>query len=172
MKNGNWRYLQFLLNSGGAATTGTSFLPSLRYAKHVFGYTCFDEVINSRRVLGAWDILYTNKRELKQALVLTVSQLLELHRFLADSGRDKCDRASVAYIITAFYTRSRHSDLRMVRCVNHCWDEKSGFIEILTNTHKTGRTAKLKTKLLPIVAPAFGVDEKLWPGLVEKAFNR
>lgn len=78
MKNGNWRYLQFLLNSGGAATTGTSFLPSLRYAKHVFGYTCFDEVINSRRVLGAWDILYTNKRELKQALVLTVSQLLEL----------------------------------------------------------------------------------------------
>ena len=166
-----WRYLQFLQKSGGAATTGSSFMSSLRYAKHVFGYSCFDEMIGSRRVLGACDILYTSKRALKQALVLSVSQMLELHRFLEDASRDKADRAFVAYIITAIYSRCRHSDLRRVRCVNHDWDQKSGFVEILTNTHKTGRTAKLKTQLLPIVAPAFGVNGKLWPNLVEEAFN-
>ena len=56
--------------------------------------------------------------------------------------------------------------------MNHDWDDKSGFVEILPTTHKKGRTARLKTMLLPTVAPAIGIDGKPWPNLAEEAFNK
>ena len=156
---------------GGAATSGSSFLSAIRYARFIFGYRCLDSIINSRRVIGASDILYIGKRPLRQAVVLTVAQLRELHRFLDDECGDPCDKAFVAYIVTAIYARCRHSDLQRIKCILHDWDEKSGFVEMQTLTHKTGRTARLKTTLLPIVAPAIGIDGKPWPGLVERALE-
>ncbi len=99
-----------------------------------------------------------------------MAQLRELHRFLEDEDDgDLWDKAFVAYFATATYARCRHADLQRIKCSLHDWDEKSGFVEMRTLSHKTGRTARLKTTLLPIVAPAIGIDGKPWPGLVERA---
>ena len=41
-------------------------------------------------------------------------------------------------------------------------DPEEHFLEVATKAHKGARSAEMKTKLLPIVAPAFGVDNKNW----------
>ena len=43
------------------------------------------------------------------------------------------------------------------------FSEAGGFVVITTCNHKSGRMAALKTKLLPIVIPARGVDGSIWP---------
>lgn len=49
-------------------------------------------------------------------------------------------------------------------------DGCGAFLEIQTKHHKTARSALKKTVLLPILAPARGVDGSLWVHIVAKAF--
>ena len=80
------------------------------------------------------------------------------------------DRAVVAYILFAIYGRCRNSDLLMIHSVEPDFTGDGGFVIIQTCNHKTGRLAMLKTRLMPIVVPARGVDGHVWVGDALKAF--
>ena len=78
-----WSYL-LELREGAAPTRGTSFLSACAYALHVFGFTGFESICSSRRLKGLAEIMHSAKAPLKQALVLTVSQVRFLHEKLLD----------------------------------------------------------------------------------------
>ena len=79
-----WSYLLELREKGAAPTRGTSFLSACAYALHVFGFTGFESICSSRRLKGLAEIMHSAKAPLKQALVLTVSQVRFLHEKLLD----------------------------------------------------------------------------------------
>ena len=163
-----WLYVAKLRAEGAAPTRASSFLAACGYAWHVFGFKDFESVYSSRRVRGLAEIMHSGKDPLKQAKVLSVSQVLTLHKLMESCEANFIDKALAAYALLALYGRCRHSDLAFVECVMHDFDEKGGFVELSTRRHKTARSASQKSQLLPIVIPAIGVDGQVWvPGAVE-----
>ena len=90
---------------------------------------------------------------------------------LGSDSIDPFDRAFVAYVLTGIYTRSRHSDLRKIYRIILDVDEHGGFVELQTRHHKSAKSALKKSILLPILAPARGVDGSVWPMKVLAAFE-
>lgn len=166
-----WEYFQYLKLSDAAATRGSSTLSAFRFAQYILGFDCLREVTVSRRLIGLGEQMFSKKRFLKQALPLTVQQVLKLHSIAKDLNRHPVDRAAAAYFLIATYGRCRHSDLAAVVCVVPDFDDRGGFIEVRTALHKTGRSAASRTQLLPILIPAIGVDGEVWPGAACEAFE-
>ena len=154
-----WRYLQHLRESAAPGTKGSSALSAFRFAHYLLGFDGLGPALSSRRLVGICEIMMAKKRILKQAMVLTVSQVKGLHRALRDQSRHAVDRAVILF---ALYGRCRNSDLLMIHSVEPDFSESGGFVTIQTCNHKTGRTAMLKARLLPIVIPARGVDGSVW----------
>ena len=157
-----WKYLCHLKESQAPATRGATMMSALRFARFVLGFECLEAVINSRRLLGICDIMMASKRLLRQSLVLTVTQVLGLHSALRNPNLHCMDRAVVAYLLIALYGRCRHSDLQFISSLECDYNLEGGYMLIQTCCHKTGRMAALKSRLLPIMIPARGVDGTLW----------
>eukprot|EP00435_Cladocopium_sp_Y103_P066092 s702_g28.t1 len=93
---------------------------------------------------------------------LTVCHIKRLRGILVDENVHITDRAVVAYLLFALYGRCRNSDLLHIHALHQDFDDKGGFLIIETSNHKSGRLASLKTRLMPIVIPARGVDGSIW----------
>ena len=167
-----WDYLNDLQSKQAAPSTGASLLSAFRYSKYVFGFSTLDNILSSNRIKGLTDIMFVNKRYLKQAKVLTVAQVCELHRLVKSEGLCDVDRAAVGYLLVALYGRCRHSDLACVEDIIHDLDDSGGYLEIRTSIHKTSRSVQKRTRLLPIVIPVIGVNGECWVPEVENAFER
>ena len=167
-----WDYLNDLQGKQAAPSTGASLLSAFRYSKYVFGFSTLDNILSSNRIKGLTDIMFVNKRYLKQAKVLTVAQVCELHRLVKSEGLCDVDRAAVGYLLVALYGRCRHSDLACVEDIIHDLDDSGGYLEIRTSVHKTSRSVQKRTRLLPIVIPVIGVNGECWVPEVENAFER
>jgi hypothetical protein len=165
-----WRYLQQLKDEDAPCTKGSSALSAFRFAHHILGFEDLGPALVSRRLVGICELMLSKKRLLKQARVLTVAQVKGLHKSLRDVNLHVMDRAVVAYILFAIYGRCRNSDLLMIHSVEPDFTGDGGFVIIQTCNHKTGRLAMLKTRLMPIVVPARGVDGHVWVGDALKAF--
>ena len=61
--------------------------------------------------------MHAVKAPLKQALVLTIRQVLMLHELLDATDCNVVDRAVAAYLLVALYGRCRHSDLQNIEDV-------------------------------------------------------
>ena len=142
-----WDYLNALQSKQAAPSTGSSLLSAFRYAKYVFGFSTLDNILLSNRIKGLTDIMFVNKRYLKQAKVLTVAQVCELHRLAKNEGLCDVDRAAVGYLLVALYGRCRHSDLACVEDIIHDLDDTGGYLEIRTSIHKTSRSVQKRTRL-------------------------
>ena len=163
-----WDYLQHLKFVDAPATRGDSAMSAFRFGFHILGIDTLGPALNSRRLIGTCEIMLSKKRLLRQALVLTVAQVKGLHIALSNESLHVMDRAVVAYLLFALYGRCRNSDLLMIHSIEKDFNEAGGFVIVRTSHHKTGRMAALKTRLMPIVIPARGVDGSIW---VEKALN-
>ena len=89
-----------------------------------------------------------------------MNEVKALHELLYDTPRPLGDRVLAGHALHMLYSRSRWSDLLLVSGM--CMDAEEHFLEVATKAHKGARSAEMKAKLLPIVAPAFGVDNKNW----------
>jgi hypothetical protein len=69
----------------------------------------------------------------------------------------------VAYLLFALYGRCRNSDLLAIHALTPDFGVDGGYVVITTCNHKSGRMAALKTRLLPIIVPARGLDGSIWP---------
>ena len=157
-----WKKLCHLKEDHAPATRGATMMSALRFARFVLGFECLEAVINSRRLQGICDIMMASKRLLRQSLVLTVTQVLGLHGALRNPNLHCMDKAVVAYLLIALYGRCRHSDLQFISSLECDYNLEGGYMLIQTCCHKTGRMAALKSRLLPIMIPARGVDGTLW----------
>ena len=150
-----WSYVRSLAKDGAAATKGNSFLEAARFCHFVLGITGADNVVASLRVKGLSAQLWVTKRPWQPASVLTVDEVLKLHSYLMDETNNAVDRLFVGHLLLLLYSRSRWSDLANV---TECYlDEEQAYVEIRTKVH-----TDLKSRLLPIVAPAKGIDGSSW----------
>ena len=74
-----WGYFQHLRITEAAATKADSSLSAFRFAYYVLGFDSLEDVVCSRRLLGAAEIMLSGKRLLRQSLTLTVHQVKCLH---------------------------------------------------------------------------------------------
>ena len=167
-----WAYLSDLRDNHASPTKGESVLSAMRFARYVLGFETLDPAMNSRRLAGLRELMAAGKRTLRQAKVLTVHQVLQLHSMLLNDSTHNCDRALCAYFLLALYGRCRHSDLLMIHSAELDLTEHGGFIVVRTSCHKTGRTAALKSTLLPIIIPARGVDGSVYGRVAMDIFSR
>ena len=158
-----WDYFRYLKESGAAASKADSMMSAVRFSVFVLGFDSLRLAVTSRRLIGASELMLTGKRLLRQALVLTSAQIIRLHNILSDDDRHLMDRVLVTHLLFALYGRCRNSDLLALHTIECDFDLKGGCVILTTCNHKSGRMASLKTRLLPIVIPARGVDGSIWP---------
>eukprot|EP00435_Cladocopium_sp_Y103_P045636 s2855_g13.t1 len=166
-----WMYFQHLRASEAPATRADSAMSAFRFAFHILGFECLGPSINSRRLVGICELMLSGKRMLRQAKPLSVLQIRRLHSLLIDMDVHIVDRAVIAYILCALYGRCRNSDLQMIHALHSDFNADGGFLIIETCNHKSGRKAALKTRLMPIIIPARGIDGSVWVEAALKAFE-
>lgn len=155
-----WAYIRFLKESNAPATRAISFVEACRFGWFLLGLEGADEVQSSLRIKGGSALMKAEKAAWKPADLMTTSEVLALHRFLEDEAQDLSDRIVVGHFLHLLYSRSRWSDLRNV--LNFFMDDEGQYIEVQTRIHKGARSAELKSKLLPIVAPCKGITSDNW----------
>ena len=157
-----WQYFSMLRDRSSSPTSASSAMSAFRYAHFVFGFDVLSSVVNSRRLVGLSEILYSQKEALRQAKIISVSDVKRLHQCLEDHNRDVFDRASAGFILLGIYGRSRHSDLCNIDHIVQDFDESDGYIELFTRVHKSARGAVRKALFLPILIPVLGVTGTNW----------
>lgn len=166
-----WRFFKHLRELNSAPIKISPCMSAFRFARYVLGVKSFKNAVSSRRLSGLAEITLAGKRPLKQAKVLTVVQVLKLRTMLSSPEIFMMDKVLIGYTLFALYAPCRHSDLLHVQKLSFDCNESKGLTECWTCRRKTGRSAQLKTRLLPIVAPARGVDGKVWAAQVQSIFQ-
>ena len=155
-----WKYVKKLQTENAAATKAASFMESLRFCWYLLGVDGADVVEISLRIKGVAIQMKALKRPWKPADVLTLDEVKKLHAVLNDESKSNGDRLFTGHMLHMLYSRSRWSDLLEVG--NLFTDSCGMYLELETRSHKGAKTAELKAKLLPIVAPTHGVVDGNW----------
>lgn len=155
-----WTYVRWLQKTNAPATKAGSLVEALRFSWYLLGVEGSDLAEASLRIKGVSSQMRSQKKPWRPADLLTVNEVKALHELLYDTSRPLGDRVLAGHALHMLYSRSRWSDLLLVSGM--CMDAEEHFLEVATKAHKGARSAEMKTKLLPIVAPAFGVDNKNW----------
>ena len=158
-----WEYVQWLQNSQAAPTKASSFLEALRFAWYLLGVEGAGEAEKSLRVKGVAMQMRATKTPWRPADLLTMQEVLFLHKVLGDEMQALGDRLLCGHCLHLLYSRSRWSDLTQVTRV--FVDEEQKYFELSTKAHKGSRSSELKSRLLPIVAPCQGINDQNWAAL-------
>jgi len=102
-----WNFFAYLKYSGSAATTAGGLLSAMRFAKFVMGSGSLDEILASNRIKRSADLMLAKK----QAKILSVKQVVQLHHILLNGAFADFDRAAPGYLLLAVHGRCRHSAL-------------------------------------------------------------
>ena len=131
-------------------------MSSMRFAHYVLDFSPLAPVVKSARLKGISQQMFATKGWLRQAVVLTVRQVLRLHEIMRSSTAHVYDKAAAAYFLIAIYGRCRHTDLLHLAGCYHDWSkEEEGFLEFQASHLKTSRSQR-KSQLIPLLIPATG----------------
>lgn len=155
-----WQYVLWLEDTKAPPTKATSFLEGLRFCWFLLGVDGCDTCEQSLRVKGVASQMRAKKRAWRPADLLTVEEVTRLHSILEDNERPSGDRVIVGHLLHVLYSRSRWSDLQAVSGLHIDVEER--YIEVATRLHKGARSSEMRSRLLPIVAPCFGVTAHCW----------
>lgn len=155
-----WQYVSWLKQSEAAPTKSGSFLEALRFFWYLLGVEGAGEAEGSLRIKGISSQMRAAKKPWRPADLLKLEEVIKLHSILADSSQSLGDRVFAGHMLHMLYGRARWSDLT---CVTDLFmDPDCQYVECSTRHHKGGRSAEMKSKLLPIAAPSKGVDHNNW----------
>ena len=117
----------------------------------------------SPRICGLANKGLLQKRPLKQAEVLRVSEVIALERLLADDSLDLTDRVFAGHLLMILFGRMRWSDGLHLCSMELDVDEfGDGFLQTSTLTSKTSSTVRKKRTFLPFTILANGISEQRW----------
>ena len=138
-----------------------AFFEAVVFARHVLGLEELQQVVVSRRCLGAAS--QKLKTCPRQADPFTVLQLKKLHEILRDSD-ELWDKAMAGMLLFCIYGRSRWADAQHAAEMVPDLDDGGVLqsLELKTAVHKTARAFHLRHMFLPISAPAQGVTLDNW----------
>ena len=153
-----WEYVQWLQATHAAPTKASSLLEAMRFAWYLLGVEGADEAEKSLRIKGVSMQMRALKTPWRPADLLTVQEVLTLHKVLGDEGEALGDRLLCGHCLHLLYSPSRWSDLTQV--TRAFVDEEQKYFELATKAHKGARSSELKSRLLPIVAPCQGINDQ------------
>ena len=138
-----------------------AYFESLVFSRHVLGIEQLQQVIDSRRCLGASSSFALTCP--RQAEPFSVPQLRKLHEVLRN-GPELWDQVMSGMTLFCVYGRSRWSDSQHAENLFPDFDSdgKLQFLEMKASVHKTARAFHLRHMFLPVAAPAFGVTQDCW----------
>ena len=155
-----WSYVRHLREIKAPASRAVSLLESVRFCHYTLRVDGALEVLESLRIKGLAAQLFSSKRPWKPSDVLTVNEVEFLHHCFNDQTRSEIDRIFIGHMLHMLYARARFSDLLSV--TDLFLDEDEMFFEVSATLHKGARSMDARSKLLPIVAPAFGLKGGNW----------
>ena len=141
---------------------------AVRFAWFILQLDGAEQCIASRRILGQAEIQLAGKKETRQARPLTIHEVRVIHKLAADPDQNLVTRLMCVHLLLMLYCRCRNSDVAHVQSVMHdsVGDNKQsscdGFIQLSTRHHKSSRSAKSKSLLLPIVGSGVSVGTYNW----------
>ena len=138
-----------------------AYFESLVFSRHLLGVEQLQQVIDSRRCLGASSSFAPTCP--RQAEPFSVPQLRKLHEVLRN-GPELWDQVMSGMILFCVYGRSRWSDSQHAENLLPDFDSDGQlqFLEMKASVHKTARAFHLRHMFLPVAAPAFGVTQDCW----------
>ena len=155
-----WAYMRDLKETKAPASRAVSLLESIRFCHYVLKVDGALSVLESLRIKGLAAQLYANKRPWRPSDVLTVNEVEFLHHCFKDQNVCEVDRIFIGHLLHMLYARARFSDLLAV--TELFIDAEGAYIEVSATLHKGARSMDAKSKLLPIVAPAVGINGDSW----------
>eukprot|EP00435_Cladocopium_sp_Y103_P070349 s60_g35.t1 len=158
-----WKYVCWLKETKSAPTKASSFLEALRFSWYLLGVEGSGDAEQSLRIKGLASQLKASKKPWRPADLLKLEEVLQLHTVLLNESARLGERLFAGHLLHMLYGRARWSDLV---CVTDVFlDADAQYFEVSTRWHKGGRSAEIKSRLLPIVAPARGVDQSNWASM-------
>ena len=146
--------------SGAAPTTASSFLEAVNFATSQLGISPGREHTVTSRIRGASLSQFLNKRRLKQAPPLQVTEVAMLERLVCRSP-DVVTRIVVGYFLMCLHTCSRFSDCMQLENLKlEISNSGHGVIEAGTVAHKTAISQHARTTLLPLIGLSLGVESR------------
>eukprot|EP00435_Cladocopium_sp_Y103_P027288 s3494_g6.t1 len=131
------------------------------FARFVLGIEVLQQVVSSRRCLGAAS--HSSLGCPRQADAFTVKQLTVLHSVLRDD-EELWNKCMAGMILFCVYARSRWSDAQHAEelIADYDTDHVMQFLEVKTAVHKTARAFHVRHMYLPLSAPSYGVTDDNW----------
>ena len=159
------KYFQLLKGAGRYVSRASSLREALRFAHYTVGLKGALAACDDVRAKGLSEAMLLQGSEWTPADPLTVLEVRIFHAILEDESQPDLDRFAAACTLMMIYGRCRASDLNHIQKIIYDLSDAgdgSGYVELQTKFHKTARRSGQRARLLPIVAPAVGIDGKPW----------
>ena len=157
-----YRYVDFLRLEKSAPTKASSFIQSVRFTVTLLGcVTAPMDTVISARIKGACFNMYLNKRPLKQACPLSVSEVKALEE-AAINGDCVHDRVAAGFMMFCLMSSARVADAQNVTNLKLDTFENVCLLECDTLRHKTATTSEKKTTFLPYIALGSVFNQSSW----------
>ena len=156
-----YQFMKAESSHGAPASRLKACFEAVVFARHVLGMESLQQLISSRRCLGAAS--QQGPKCPRQASPFTVQQLRKFHEVLRD-GVELWDRAMAGMLLFCTYGRARWSDAQHAEKLISDLDRYDELVnlEVSTAVHKTARAYHLRHMFLPLSAPAVGVTHDAW----------
>ena len=158
-----YAYLNYLRDSGKAATAGESFLKSWSFMQHVVGAGKPGAgSMVSGRVAGAAKAMYLCKRPLKQAPPIPSDMVWALEGLLRGGGIDSKLKVILGFALFCLYSSARFGDASRSHGITLDSAGHMYLLETATAFYKTATTVEKRTTMLPLIAIGTALHDSPW----------
>jgi hypothetical protein len=155
-------YMNYLRDTGSAATSASHFVESLRFCNQMFKLQKMDIAsVLSPRVTGASHSMFLKKRKLTQAPALPVKAVQTFEQICIYSA-DMHKRVIAGALLFCIFACVRWFDAMRIEELSADTHGNIVILEAATALHKTSMSKESKTRLLPYTAIGTFLDEQSW----------
>ena len=157
-------FTEHVVRSGGKYSAMSAVLETVRFLHFVLGVDCDLQALKHPLVQGRLRKCRLERKPRHQARPFSVEEVAALERFVRDSSKSAIDRYAAGSMLFAVMGRARLGDLKSVKSFicDFNPEDGSGYVEVVSLSHKTRTFGNALGLELPIVAPAVGVSQGSW----------
>lgn len=153
-----YSYVDDLRRCKAPATRASSFRSALAFLKGTLDVKGIDAILDNSAISGSCHRSYVTKRVLKQRDALTTVQVAILET-VVEHGKTLAEKVFAGHCLMCVYGRLRFGDSQNIEKEPVIDGE---YLEAGTTMHKTDSMVGRARRLLPLAAPAMGINRGCW----------
>ena len=153
-----YSYVDDLRRCKAPATRASSFRSALAFLKGTLDVKGVDAILDNSAISGSCHRSYVTKRVLKQRDALTTVQVAILET-VVEHGKMLAEKVFAGHCLMCVYGRLRFGDSQNIEKEPVIDGE---YLEAGTTMHKTDSMVGRARRLLPLAAPAMGINRGCW----------